>query len=217
VIPNAARNDFETNPAKNSLELAVTDYFDNLEKRAVTYQQESVADRRVEEFERELREIDERANSNTSAQALDDYAAVMKIKNAFARQRNLVSQKYNRRSSALTKRIEATLDTLRDAIGSTASEPEKKKAAARNAKVQKRSQVPTPKEGSPRPPRRLSDIFADNDLRFTGVAARVIGVIEEALADTLTVGSELYDRVVSAIETKLADEVLEDTSDSQSS
>ena len=212
VIPNAARNDFETNPAKDALEVAVREYFEKLEDDAVSFQQAGVADRRVEEYASFLDPVEERLEANTSAQALDDFADVMKIKNSFKRQSKLVSPGYRKRAASLAKRMETVLEALRETIGSNVPEEERRKAAAKNPKVKKRGAVPAPTGGNRLTPRTLSDVLSDLELRFSGVVARVMAALDNALADSLTVGSEHYDRVIASIEARLTDDLIDESS-----
>ncbi len=109
VIPNAERDDFETNQAKRSLEMAVNIELAKLETQVETFQASGVASERVDKYQTEVDIIEEQVNTNTHADDFVTYSRLDEIGRDLRRQKIKVDAVKRPTADDLTKRIDSTV------------------------------------------------------------------------------------------------------------
>jgi len=217
VIPNTARDAFETNTAERELDLRVRQTLSELEKTAATYQAEA---RAQEKF----------ANGNKTLVALESRVAEghYSVGETFSEVSQLIDE-LNRQLKKLPageqhagKEILARAAKIKARLQKEADKPpttkERQKEAAKKGSTTEDSASTTETESEEAgeagggdtpesaPLRTMTDIVEQAGWAITGDIASLIGFLDEAIADALGAGTEQHRGVLAAIEARLAAE-----------
>ncbi len=204
VIPNAERDDFETNQAKRALELAVLDKLGELEAEAERFQAEGVADERVDKYKDEVVAIADQVASNTQDNDFKTYARLDTILKDLKRQKNKTSANKRGEAEDLLKRVERLQKQLRREVDTPTPEAARRKRVARDESstggVSVRGVEPPP----PTSAKTLRSVLQDSAWELEGETLRLVELIQGSLEDVLTFGSPAYCSLMDDIEGKLS-------------
>jgi Histidine kinase-, DNA gyrase B-, and HSP90-like ATPase len=215
VVPNTARDNFETNSAERELDLRVRDALTALEKTAATYQAEA---RAQEKF----------ANGNDTLVALENKVSEghYGLVETFSEVSQLIDD-LNRQLKKLPageqqggKEIVARATKIKQRLQKEADKPpttkeRQKEAAKKGSTEDSSSSTETDSESASggggetpetAPLRTMTEILEQAGWAVTGDIASIIGLVDEAIADALGSGTEQHRTVLAAIEAKLAAE-----------
>jgi hypothetical protein len=204
VIPNAERDDFETNQAKRALDLAVRDEMKKLEDEAENFQERGVANERVEKYREEVDKIENQVLTNTQENDYDTYSRLDTILTDLQRQKSKADQERRPVAEDLVSRVKRLKNQLRKEVDSPTPESTRRKRAARNKRLPDPTPVPIIEPPPPLPAKTLPGILKDAGLELEGESARLVRLIQESLEDVITVGSPTYRNLLNTIEAKLA-------------
>jgi hypothetical protein len=203
VVPNAERDDFETNPAKRMLTLAVRDKLKELEQEAERVQAQGVADDRVEKYQRDLAKLEQ----EIAAGEHDDYEAYSKLDSMLidlGRQKRKASAENQKIADDITKRAKSLQKQLRRDVDTPRPTAERRKQAARNTAV---SHPPTTRlfeAPLASPPKTLQGVLQDAGWTLEEDVARLVDLVQSTFDDVLVSGSPIYRSVLTDIEAKLS-------------
>lgn len=200
VIPNAARDDFETNQAKRQLEFAVGEQLKVLESEAIDYQERGVAHDKIEEAQRQLDDIEKQFAENLIADDFAAYSQLDQIKNAIKKQRSKAGEKKGQVDDQI-KLIDRLQNRLKKEVDTPTPPATRRKRAAKNEQHQMANPTVEP---LPQPPTKtLPDIFRDAGWEFEGDYLAIIELLQASLEDILTTDSISYRNLMQNIEERL--------------
>jgi DNA mismatch repair enzyme (predicted ATPase) len=203
VIPNAERDDFETNQAKRALDLAVRDTLKMLESEAESFQARGVADERIERYQEEVSKIENQVLSNTQANEYDTYSRLDDILVDIQRQKSK-SSTYNRLPAEdIIARAKRLQKQLRKEVDTPIPEATRRKRAVRSGKLVNRIPMPVVEPPPSAPVKNLPGILKDSSWELEGDIAILVKLVQESLEDVLTLGSLAYRNLLNDIEAKL--------------
>lgn len=203
VIPNAERDDFETNQAKRALELAVRDTLKHLEDEAELFQARGVADERIEKYQEEVSKIENQVTANTQANEYDTYSRLDAILIDLQRQKSKASQDKRTRAEDIISRAKRLQKQLRKEVDTPTPEATRRKRAVRNEKLLDRPPVPMIEPPPPLPIKTLPGILKDAGWELEGETALLVKLMQESIEDVLTQGSPTYRNLLNSIEAKV--------------
>lgn len=210
VVPNAERNDFEANNAKQSLMLATKDKISDLEETAETFQAQGVANERLEKYKLEVEGIKKQVTGNIQESDLDTYSRLSTILTDLRRQSLRVASDKKQEADAVVKAAEAIQRQLRKAIDNPKLESVRKGRAARNEKVEGRAPVPAVVPPVPVPAKTIQEVLHDAGFQVEGDMQRLSEAFQGSLEDVLIMGSPTYRSIITDLEARfsngLADE-----------
>jgi hypothetical protein len=202
VIPNTARDDFETNAAKTRLEIAVNKKLETLEDYADKVRQQAQADTKIHDALRDLTALTNEINKNGIA-SLDDFSKLRDIR--------AVLKKYKRKASPLEKesadqasKVAERMDKeIRTSVGKSAVNSG---GVSRRAKFAPTLPFPTAETPAASTPQTLSMMIDQLDLLDSPNSRRLIESIDSALIAILGTEAVVYKRVVESVESILQGE-----------
>lgn len=203
IIPNAERDDFETNQAKRALELAVRDTLKQLENEAEIFQARGVADERIVKYQEEVTKIESQVAANTQANEYETYSRLDAILIDLQRQKLKASQDNRSPAEDIINRAKRLQKQLRKEVDTPTPEATRRKRAVRNEKLLDRAPVPVIEPPPPLPPKTLPGILKDAGWEIEGEMALLVKLIQESMEDALTLGSSTYRNLLNGIEAKL--------------
>lgn len=130
VVPKADRDDFETNEAKRTLELAVMQLLSTLEDKAENFQATGVADERVEKYFAELMRIEDEVDTNAQINDYETYTRLNEILKDLRRQQKKASSDKRVIASDIIKRAERLQKRLAKETETPQPEATRRKRAA---------------------------------------------------------------------------------------
>jgi hypothetical protein len=204
VVPNAERYDFETNPAKNALEMEVGIALGELETEAEKLQAQGVADERVDKYEKAIEEIEMQAASNTLESDYDTYSRLDELLRDLRRQKGKTGVDKRDLAADLMKRAERLQKQLRKEVDTPTPEATRRKHAAQDENVLRQAPLPILVPPPLVPTKTLQNILKDAGWELEGELARLVEVIQGSLEDVLALGTQSYRNVLNDIEAKLA-------------
>lgn len=178
VIPKADRGDFETNKAKEDLEMAVLDALSKLEEAAEKFQASGVADEHIDKYERELERIEKEVASNTQRSDLQTYTVLNDILKDLRRQQKVASPEKRPIADSILKRAEH----LQKQIAKERAEP-LPEATRRKRAANVEHRPPMARETLAEPPHELSN----NNTPVTALADQESLFSQEPLSDNNTI------------------------------
>lgn len=203
IIPNAARDDFETSPSSRLLDLAVGNKLGDLEDIVEQYQAQGVADDRIEEYKDEFERIDEQVRTNTQRDDYEIYARLSEILKDIRRQKTKSSPENRVIADDIIKRSTRLQDQLKKEVEKPTSEARRRTKAARSEQAVPRTPVPIIEPPPPVPIKTLEGIIQDAGLDLEGSLGLVIRLLQESVSDVLGSGSLTYKNVLNDFEARL--------------
>jgi len=204
VIPNAERDDFETNPAKRSLEIAVREKLKELETAAEKVQARDVADERITNYQEDLARINEQIQANLQGDPLTIYSSLDRILEDIKRQKSKASDQNRRLADELGKLAANLQKQLRKQVDLPVPEATQRKRAARKVQPADRGPIPVIALPPPTPPKTLPGVLKDAGWEAEVELLRLAHLIQDSLESVLTLHSALYRNIMNDIEAKLA-------------
>ncbi|CAN5863811.1 hypothetical protein BH23GEM7_BH23GEM7_30710 [soil metagenome] len=204
VIPNAARDDFETNHAKERLEVALLEAFDTqLLAEVERYQARSVASRRIEEAGVDIEQIEQEL-AGTAAKTrfpnnFERYSRVSTILEQLKRQKKAATHEDQKTADAIIARAKSLQRKLTGEAASPTPEATRRKRAAR------KPTPPIPLDLPSTSPRTIRDVLQEAGWSVDGDLGEFISLIQAALEDVLLAGGPQYRNFLSALEARIAD------------
>ena len=203
VIPNAERDDFETNQAKRALDLAVRDTLKRLEGEAEDFQARGVADERIERYKVEIAKIENQVISNTQANEYDTYSRLDDILVDLQRQKSKASLDNRSPAEDIIGRAKRLQKQLRKEVDTPTPEATRRKRAVRSEKLTDRVPIPVVEPPPPLPAKTLPNVLKDASWELEGDIAVLVKLVQESLEDVLSLGSPAYRNLLNDIEAKL--------------
>jgi len=209
IVPNAERNDFETNPQKRALELAVLNELSKLETTAIEYQARGVALERIEKYQSEVASVEEQVETNSQISDLDTYARLQAILDDLNRQKKAkITREEKQNAEDLVKRVDRLQRVLRKEVDNAIPEATRRRRAARTEALQ----APLPSlELPPEEPKTLTGVLRDAGWQLEGQLEVIVNLIQESLADVLTMRSTTYRNLLNDIEAKLLASIVDES------
>jgi molecular chaperone HtpG len=205
VIPNAERDDFETNNAKKALELAVRVKLEELEGYAGKFQAISVADERIEKYTEQIGRIAKQVDSNTQVDDLQTFSDLNEILKDLERQKSKASVDKRPQAKELITRAKHLQKQLREYIDKPKPQATRNKRAAGNdsregSTVVRETQPPPP---PPATPKTLRNILQDGGWELEDETLRLVELMQESLEDVLAVDSSTYRSLMDDLESRV--------------
>jgi hypothetical protein len=210
IVPNAERDDFESSPAKNALQLAIRTEVDQaLIPDAESFQAEGVARDRILKYRDELSQVETRLQGapasgvETFATDLDTYSRLDDILRDMKRQKKGASLEDRPQAEDIIKRAERLQRQLRreaEAPVPTDTQPTSQKG---------RRGTPRPITGQlpiPLPPpeaKSLTTVVEEAGWPTDEDCARLLSLLQESLEEVLGTGSAAYRKFATIFESKL--------------
>lgn len=201
VIPNAERDDFESNHAKSVLlfntQLALKEVEDRVEK----HQAETVALQRFEKYRSRIPEIEAALESDIVPEPFAKYNELEEIGKDLSRQKNSLAGDDKTEAEELLKSIKRLQARIITETNSPTPGPEKKRKATKT----KGKPGDTAKKGAApaEPPRKLEQLVADLNLDFQSQGQDILNAVQAALEDNFSPESEMYRSIFNSIEARL--------------
>lgn len=210
VVPNAERNDFETSPAKQALELALTADFNlTLRKKAEKFQAAGKADDVIGAYETTL----VRLEKDLDPDPLKGNLAADDQLQAFREISNIIDDLPKRKraaSPAVAAKVDDFLATakrlqkiLRRKIEEPASEADRRKKANKEGRTTPSEPAGEPE--APPAPQRLDTLFVDANWSLEGQVGELVALMQDALDDVLSSSSNDYRRFIEYFRQRLSD------------
>lgn len=208
IIPNAERNDFETNQAKRALSFAVQDKLSALETVAEDFQAKGVAHERIGKYVEEVRGISEKVTANTQGDDFEVFSRLNAILKDLGQQKSKADTENKKSATTLIDQAKSLQQRLRKEADNPSTEATRKQKAAKSSKVTNREQVPQFATLPLVPSKTLHEVFSDAGWAVEGQLARIIEVIQGSLEDVLP--ADIYRRLTIDIEAKLTSNVADE-------
>jgi len=221
VIPNAERNDFETNEAKRTLEQNVLIKLDEgLLKDAERFQAQGLANERIRKYQEEVSSIEKQVNNNTVSSSFDAYAHLSKVLDGLKRQKGSATKEDKATAEKVQKLAESLQKQLRREVDTATPESTKNKRAANKGQTQAAASAngsgQATHSGNARNGKGATDttgtsiktlpmILRDSGWSLDDTALHFVDVIQSSIEDVLMMGSPHYNSLLDQIESKLAD------------
>jgi hypothetical protein len=197
VIPNTARDDFESNAAKSNLEIAVGETMGELESTADDIRERTRSELKITEALKQLTALQAEVNSN-GADSFDDYDRVRDIKSQLKRYKAKASADIRDKADQALKTVEKLDKQIRATVGRSVG-------ASTSTRTKRRGT--TPATAPPEPVyRTLTDVLEELDAFDAYDVQVVLKAVETALTTVLSTDSIAYQKIVTLIEASLQDE-----------
>jgi hypothetical protein len=220
VIPNTARDDFETNSAERGLETRVLETLGELEKLAATYQAEARAQEKFAEGRETLVGLEARVVEGRY-DLVQTFSDISELIRELKPQLKKLPDSEQVAGKEIVARAEKLKLRLRKEADKPTSTRDRQKQAAKAGTPPAPTESTTAEDDSeasdestgeaagPPPLRPLAEIVDKAGWAAAGDTASLIDLIDEAIADALGSGTEQHRAVLAAIEAKLAAESAE--------
>jgi hypothetical protein len=210
VVPNAERDEFETNQAKRTLELAVQDAMDELEKVAELFQAENVARDRLHQYENELEAIEAELESDERPDDRKTYSKLDEMLKDWQRQKKSLRKDVDKiAGEELGKKIRALQKRIRQ-ITETESESARRAERARKGRrrngtgdASEEADESTSGASSAGQTRSLVDILEEAGWDLESDVGAFAEMVQDTLEAVLGPESEEYRLVVNDIAARL--------------
>ena len=201
VIPNTARDDFETNVAKSRLAIAVEEQLSKLEEDAEKIRNTALADGKITEALKQLGVLHAEIGKK-GADSFDDWDALRQVRDQVKKHKSKASPTVKEKADQSLKIIEKLEKEIKTGVSRAAS-------TSGGTKQSKKSPPPlpfptdVPETG---PEKTLQSVLAGLDLLDSSSLPSIVDAIDSALIGVLGTDSIAYRRIIEAIETALQDE-----------
>jgi hypothetical protein len=202
VIPNTARDDFESNSAKTRLEIAVRKELGVLETTADKRRQRAQADSKVEEALSKLNTLSLELNKN-GIDSFDDFSRLKDLKTNLTKYKTKSSASVKDRADQALKLVEKLDKEIRSSVGKSASSPGK---PATRKKPPLSLPFPTEPAAVAEASKTLLMLVEKLDLFDSDNCKRVVEAIDSSLIGILGTDSLAYKRLVESVELALEEE-----------
>lgn len=231
VIPNAARDDFESSIAKAQLEIRVTKTLIELETLASNYQQQGRADTVIERSASQLQEFEEKIDTQ-HYDSYQMYSDLDKLIQALEAQKRNTTREQQHRAEAFIQRATKLQQVVSNKTDDIPIHPKRSKKASQQPlsplptlfaeeklevteKIQKEEAslnllptlYSTPITDS-KPTRTLMQVFESAGWDLTENNMRLIRVIDASFSDILLRDSDICQKLLDDIEAKLNNGIL---------
>ncbi len=209
VLPNTARDDFETNNAQRRLEKHVHDTLRSLETRVAQHQENERALRVFTDRQKYLLRLEEAIRA-ASYPPLDTYSEVDKVIDDLKGQKNKLPKDDRTWGQDIITRFEKAKRQIGEAIDNPQPIEKVRRTGATRRSQAQASQAATKliePVASPPPVRRLSQIIEDAGWDMAREPKRLVDLIDQSLADVLNSGSPRHIAVLVDIEAKVLAEL----------
>jgi hypothetical protein len=202
VIPNTARDDFESNSAKTRLEIAVRKELGLLEAAAENRRERANADSKVEESLVKLNALSVEINKS-GIDSFDDFSKLKDLKTSIKRYRAKSSASVKERSDLALKLVEKLDKEIRSSVGKSTSGLGKSTARKKEA-----LSLPFPIESSTTTiaSKTLLALIESLDLFDSDNCKRIVAAIDSSLIGIMGTESLAYKRLVESVELALEEE-----------
>jgi len=210
VLPNTARDDFETNAARRALEKGVHDALKRLEAKAGAYQEQS---RALDRFKDRAKDLDrlERSINDGAYNDLETYSELDDAITELRSQKGKLPDDQRSWGQELIKRADRLKILVSRGIDSPQGTPKTRREAARRQAAEGRVQstfLPTSQPAVEGPVlKSLAQFVEGAGWALADDCARLINILDRSLADVLGSGSDHHQKVMADIEAKLAAEL----------
>lgn len=201
VVPNAERNDFETNQAKTQLEIALLRQMEELETHAEDIQAKGVADERVDRYVAELENIENAISSVGHVDPFTTYSRLSEILVDLNRQKQKASPGPKDVAAKLVARVKRLQTELRKE--SENPTPADKK---RTTSTKQRGAAKGVKPGSTEkdiPLKTIAQILTESNWDMDSPCRGLVDIIEPSVREVLTPGSSIYRQFVNDFEARI--------------
>jgi hypothetical protein len=202
VIPNTARDDFETNPAKTRLEIAVKKELLVLQTTADKRSQRAKADSKVEEALSNLNTLSQEI-SKKGIDSFDDFSKLKDLQTSLKKYKSKASASVKDRSEQALKLVEKLDKEIRSSVGKSAKSAGK---ADLRKKIPLSLPFPTEAAAAKESPKTLFAIIEELDLFDSANCKRIIEAIDASLIEVLGAESLAYKRLIDSVESALEEE-----------
>jgi molecular chaperone HtpG len=205
VIPNAERDDFETNHAKASLEAAVADVLESLEDQVEKFRAEGVANEKIAELQEQFQNLAGPLKGNVHPNDIELLFSLRDLKKKFQDRRKSATGDYRKIADQCIRQIDRLETQLRKDVDSEVPESARKKRAAKKEDVPHRAAVPSPRPIETIPTQRsLEEVLRAAGWDLEGETARLVELVQSALDGVLSRDSGHYRSLLTEIEDRLA-------------
>lgn len=205
VIPNTARDDFETNLAQRALERAVRDALKELEGFAADYQEESRALHVFKRWDASVEALERDINDN-SFNVLDAYSQLDDAIRELKAQKGKLANDQKAWGQDLTKKVEKLKAVVARAIDHPQPTAQQRKEATkrRAASDETGQRADTARSRSDAPIETLMQVIERLGWEVSQDSLPLIETIDRSLSDVLGSTSVAYRSVVANVEAALA-------------
>ena len=200
VVPNTARDDFETSPAKTRLEIAVKGTLEKLEDEADKLRQQAVADRGVAQALSDLQVLDAEIKKK-GINSLDNFTTLVDIKHSLKKYRKKASTAAKEQADHALKRVDRLEKEIRTTVGRSASGSTKK--PARGVTAVNLPFPTTPEEVPQEANKSLASLIQELELCDSPNCTKLIAAIDAAVSNVLGADSIAYKRIIEAVKAAL--------------
>lgn len=206
IIPNAARDDFETNQAKKALEIALTAEFGEKGKLVdivERFQAQSVADRRIIKAIQELADIELQINSNTQSDDYKTFSRLEEMTKEIKAQKSKATTENKVSAEEILDRATKLQKQLRREAENPISETTKRKRAAHTKSIDILQPVPVIKPLPLPAASSIQSILKEQGWEFEGKIGSILDMIQESIEEVLGSTSVTYSALINTIEAKI--------------
>lgn len=207
VIPNAERDDFETSPAKASLEAAVVEKLQELAKGAGKFQQEGVADEKIDKYVTDFSNL----QSNFERKSIDLSSALVELD-------QIIKEVRKQKPKASTEKKEAAEELLTNAdklhkkirhIIDRASTTARKGRTQATTTKQTRTTNSSGTKTETDEKKSLAEVVQELDWSSIEDYKLTVEIIDSVLTDVIGQNSPEYKMIVNEVEARLQAEIIE--------
>lgn len=200
VIPNAERNNFETNYAKRALDFAMKDEMGRLEDDILKFQKEGVAEERITKAEEDLKVIEQQVVDNTQEDDFEIFSRLDQIKKDVGRQKNSAAPVTKSKGTKLLRKIEELKELVRSQSGEKSEAERREKSATREKKTAQPVPfiTPPPEESI----KTIDEVLSEGGWILEGSTARLTEILQSCIDDIISVNKKLHKAFIDDLEAK---------------
>lgn len=202
VIPNTARDDFESNSAKTRLEIAVRKELVALETYANDRRERDKADSKIEEALSKLNTLSLELNKN-GIDSFEDFSKLKDLTTNLKKYRTKSSASVKDRSDQGLKLVEKLDKEIRSSVGKNANSPGK---PASRKKALLSLPFPTETTTTADVTKTIFTVIEGLDLFDSDNCKRIVEAIDSSLIGIIGTDSLAYKRLVESVELALEEE-----------
>jgi hypothetical protein len=204
VVPNAERDDFETNQSRRSLDLLISKKMGALEEAAEKFQAESLAKSRLDDYQQEVADLAKSLDSDERPDDMETFATLDRIVKDLQRQKGNLDAVYKPAADRLIKRIQALQKRIQDDTEKGNAETERRAAKAKKGDKAKANGKTDEGAGEQSADRRsLTSVVEEAGWDSESELSRFAVIVDESLEAVLGPRPE-YRLIVDDIAARLA-------------
>lgn len=205
VIPNAERNDFETNHARRTLEYALLESLkEKVESKVLTYQEVGVANERVDEAKEELEELRQRFIDNSQADDLEFYSRLDQVRIKLSKHKNKASSEQKKLATGLLSEIAKMKDSIKSQANQSTESQRRKKSGKRDNKSS--YAIPLIEPLPEQPLKTLLEILTEAGWELEGDTAYLVEIFQSSLNEVVGNNKQVYTAILEDFEAKINQE-----------